>query len=71
MEGILGGKRPLNCLELSNIYWDLKKIQLSKSLTMGFSQVAKSQEVKNYLWRGVEIYRKLIEIFESTLPING
>jgi hypothetical protein len=64
-EGILGGKRPLNCIEVSNVYWDLKKIQLSKSVTMGFSQVAKSQEVKQYLWRGVEIYKKHIEVFES------
>lgn len=67
MEGILGEKRPLNCIEISHVFWDLKKIQLSKSVTMAFSQVAKSQEVKKYLWRGAEIYSKHIEIFESLL----
>lgn len=67
MKGFLGERRPLNCIEISNVYWDLKKIQLSKSVTMGFAQVAKSQEVKKYLWRGVEIYSKHIEIFESIL----
>jgi hypothetical protein len=67
IEGVFGGKRPLNCIEISNLYWYLRKIQLSKSLTMGFSQVAKSQEAKLYLWRGVEIYNKHIEIFESIM----
>lgn len=43
MKGFLGERRPLNCIEISNVYWDLKKIQLSKSVTMGFAQVAKSQ----------------------------
>ncbi|WP_223594622.1 DUF3231 family protein [Neobacillus bataviensis] len=67
IEGIFRGKRPLNCIELSNIYWDLRKVQLSKSLTMGFSQVAKSQDVKNFLWRGVELYKKHIETLEDLL----
>ncbi|MGG1398950.1 DUF3231 family protein [Bacillus salipaludis] len=67
MEGVFRGKRPVSCVELSNLYWDLKKIQLSKSVTMGFSQVAKSQEVKKYLWRGVEIYKKHIETLEQIL----
>jgi hypothetical protein len=67
MEGLLGGKRPLSCIEISNIYWDLKKVQLSKSITIAFAQAAKSQEVKKYLWRGVEIYAKHIEVFESIL----
>lgn len=67
MKGILGGERPLNCVEISNVYWCLRKIQLSKTVTMAFSQVAASQEVKDFLWRGVEIYKKQIEIFESIL----
>jgi hypothetical protein len=67
MEGLVGGRRPINCIEISHIFWDLKKIQLSKSITMGFAQVAKSQEVTKYLWRGVDIYSKHIETFESIL----
>lgn len=64
---VFGEKRTLNCIELSNLYWDLRKIQLSKSLTMGFSQVAKSQDVKQYLWRGVKLYSKQISELESVL----
>nr|WP_263326263.1 DUF3231 family protein [Neobacillus sp. Marseille-Q6967] len=67
MKGLLGGQRPLNCIEISNIYWDLKKIQMDKSLCIGFAQVAKSQEVKKFIWRGVEISTKQIEILESIL----
>jgi hypothetical protein len=65
--GVFGEKRPLNCIELSNLYWDLKKVQVSKSITMGFSQVAKSQEVKKFLWRGVKLYSKHIKELESIL----
>jgi hypothetical protein len=65
--GLIGGRRTLNCIEINHIFWDLKKVQLSKSITIGFAQVAKSQEVKKYLWRGVEIYSKHIEVFESIL----
>lgn len=71
MEGLLGGKRPLDCIEISNLYWNLKKIQLSKTITIAFAQIAKSDEVKKFLWRGVEIYRKHIEIFEALLTINN
>lgn len=69
-KGFLGGKRPLNCIEISNVFWDLKKIQLSKAVTMAFAQVAKSEEVRKYLWRGTKMYTKHIEVFESTLSIE-
>jgi hypothetical protein len=49
------------------VFWDLKKIQLSKSLAIGFAQTAKSQKVRQYLWRGIEIYSKHIEILGNLL----
>lgn len=67
MQGILGGERTLNCIEISNIYWDLKKAQLDKAICIGFAQVAKSQEVKDFIWRGVKIAGKHIEILETLL----
>ncbi|ANB57396.1 hypothetical protein GFC29_843 [Anoxybacillus sp. B7M1] len=67
MGSFLGGKRPLSCIEISHVYWDLKKIQLSKAFTMAFAQVAQSKEVSKHLWRGVEIYTKQIEVMESIL----
>ncbi|MCL6574270.1 MAG: DUF3231 family protein [Bacillus sp. (in: Bacteria)] len=67
VKGLLGGKRPLNCIEISNVFWDLKKVQLSKALAIGFAQTAKSQEVRNYLWRGIEIYAKHIEVLGTLM----
>ncbi|WP_193224443.1 DUF3231 family protein [Bacillus sp. B1-b2] len=67
LQGILGGERPLNCIEISNIYWDIKKGQLDRALCIGFSQVSKSQEVKDFLWRGVKVISKHVEILESLL----
>ncbi|SDQ06225.1 DUF3231 family protein [Virgibacillus salinus] len=70
MKGLLGGERPLSCIEISHLFWDLKKIELSKSFTMAFSQVAKSEEVKKFLWRGSEIYTKHSEILQSVLSLE-
>jgi hypothetical protein len=67
MEGLFGGERTLNVIEISNIYWDLKKAQLDKSLCIGFAQVAKTQEVKDFIWRGVKIAGKHVEILETLL----
>ena len=50
IQGFFRGSRPLNCTEISNIYWVYKKIQTSKSITIAFAQVAKSLEVKKFLW---------------------
>ncbi|WP_051530054.1 DUF3231 family protein [Anoxybacteroides tepidamans] len=70
MKGILGGERPLSCIEISHVFWDLKKMQLSKAFTMAFAQVSKSKEVGKFLWRGAEIYAKQIEVLESILSQN-
>lgn len=70
MKGLLGGERPLSCIEISNLFWDLKKIQLSKAITMAFAQVAKSKEIRSFLWRGSRMYAKHVEIFESVLSIE-
>jgi hypothetical protein len=67
LQGLLGGERTLNCIEVSNIFWDLKKAQLDKSLCMAFAQVATLQEVKDTIWRGVEIASKHVEIMETLL----
>ncbi|MFP9131283.1 DUF3231 family protein [Niallia sp. BSM11] len=67
LKGIFGVERTLNCIEISNIYWDIKKGQLDKALCIGFAQVAKSQETKDFLWRGVKIISKHVEILETLL----
>lgn len=67
LSNFLGGNRPLSAIEISHLFWDLKKISLSKAFTMAFSQVAKSEEVRNFLWRGSEMYTKHLKVFQDTL----
>ncbi|MGJ9383810.1 DUF3231 family protein [Salipaludibacillus sp. CF4.18] len=70
VKGFLGSERPLSCIEISHIFWDLKKIQLSRAVSMAFAQVAQADKVKKFLWRGSEMYKKHIEIFESILAME-
>ncbi|MFK7691642.1 DUF3231 family protein [Paenibacillus sp. HJGM_3] len=70
LSGWFGDRRPLNAIEISNIFFNLKKDIVSRALQMGFSQVAKSQEVKDYMVRGVDITFKHIEVFNSILHEN-
>ncbi|WP_027410579.1 DUF3231 family protein [Anoxybacteroides tepidamans] len=65
--GLFGNRRPLNSIEINNIFWDAKKIQLTKAFVLSFAQVAKSEKIRKYFWKGVQIYGKHIEILERLL----
>ncbi|HEY0826612.1 MAG TPA: DUF3231 family protein [Bacilli bacterium] len=67
LEGLFGNHRPLNAIEISNIYFNLIQNQLGRSFLMGLSQVAKSQQVRGYMARGRNISDKHVEIFGSLL----
>jgi hypothetical protein len=61
------GRRPLNAIEISNIYFNLIQNQLGRTLAMGFSQVAKSETVRDFMIRGMNISDKHVEVFGSVL----
>jgi hypothetical protein len=65
--GLFGESRPLNGIEISNIYFNLIQNQLGRTLLTGFSQVAKSEKVRAYLVRGRDIADKHVEVFGSML----
>jgi hypothetical protein len=67
LTGWFGKRRPLNSIEISNIYFSMIRNILGQALVTGFSQVAMSKEVRNYMIRGRDISAKHIEIFGSTL----
>ncbi|TYR81341.1 DUF3231 family protein [Priestia megaterium] len=67
LTGWFGKRRPLNSIEISNIYFSMIRNILGKALVTGFGQVARSQEVCNYMIRGRDISAKHIEIFGSVL----
>ena len=69
-QSYLAGKfnpRPLNVIESSNIYFNLIQNQLGRTLAMGYSQVAKSKSVREYMVRGLNVSDKHVEVFGSIL----
>ena len=74
MWDIFKDKRPLNALEIANLYADFQRNALGVATLTGFVQVAKSKDVKKFLIRGIEIAKKHLELFrnkfeESNLPV--
>jgi spore coat protein CotF len=65
LTGWFGDRRPLTAIEISNITFNMNKTYLSKALTLGFSQVANNQEVREYFERGMKISSKHTEVFSS------
>ncbi|MFC0214055.1 DUF3231 family protein [Paenibacillus chartarius] len=65
--GFLGHVRPLNALEITHLYSNILTNALGKALIMGFSQVTKSDEIKEYFNRGKDIASKHLEVFSSML----
>lgn len=71
IEGYLGQKRPLTTIEVSHLFSGLERNAFRKSLITGFAQVAKSEQLRKHLQRGIEISSKHIEIFSSVLIKNN
>jgi spore coat protein CotF len=67
LTGWFGERRPLNAIEINNIYFNLNKSIVSKALILGFSQAADLKEVRQIMMRGVDIGQKHIEIFTSLM----
>lgn len=59
--------RPLNCMEINNVYFNLRKSILAKEIFIGFSQVAKLKEVRQFMTKGTYTAQKHIEIFSNIM----
>lgn len=70
LNGWFGDRRPLNSIEISNIFFNLNKDIVSRALQIGFSQVAKSKEVRDFMVRGADMTFKHIDVFSSVLHKN-
>lgn len=70
LSGWFGDRRPLLGVEIGNLVFNAKRNSLGQALITGFSQVAESSEVRNYLERGREIAGKHLEVFSSMLNKN-
>ncbi|UJF34832.1 DUF3231 family protein [Paenibacillus hexagrammi] len=67
LTGWFGDKRPLNCIEITDILFNLKKSILAKAVTVGFSQVATTKEVRKFLLKASQIKDRHIQMFNSLL----
>lgn len=52
LAGFFGDKRPINMLEIMHIDSNIQTNALGKSLIIGFSQVAQSEEIREYFLEG-------------------
>ncbi|MFV2047001.1 DUF3231 family protein [Metabacillus litoralis] len=70
-QNYLGGwftkKRPLNGIEVGNIYYNMQKTIVKIDLEIGFSQVCHSKEVREYFQRGANICKKHNDVFTQIL----
>jgi len=65
--GILGNNRPVNAVEVANIFANIQANGVGRALLIGFSQVAESKEVRQFMVRGYEIAKKHMVVLSSLL----
>ncbi|KMJ58053.1 sugar isomerase [Bacillus sp. LL01] len=62
-----GEKRPLNVMELGEIFYVIERNYIGMVMLMGLTQVMKDKEIKEYLEKGKELAEKQVEVFNSVL----
>lgn len=64
---ILGQTRPLNALSIMTIFPNIQTNAEARALLIGFSQVAQSEDVRDFMIRGADITKKHIEVLSTLL----
>ena len=67
LDDLLGNKRPLLTVEVSHLYANSLTNLIGRSLLMGFGQVSNSKDVKNFMFRGMDIANKHLQVFGTLL----
>ncbi|KMJ57464.1 transcriptional regulator [Bacillus sp. LL01] len=67
LTGWLGKRRPISAIEISGTYLNLQKTMTKAVLELGFSQVAKSKEVRNYMERSRKLCNDHLKVLTSML----
>jgi hypothetical protein len=62
-----GKQRPLNTLELGEIFFVVERNYIGLNLLLGFIQVMEDKEIKQFLIKGKELCKKQISIFNDLL----
>ncbi|WP_458413133.1 DUF3231 family protein [Schinkia sp. CFF1] len=67
LAGWFGDHRPLNVIEITSLYFNLKKSIMTKALILGFSQTAQSKKIRDFMLKLVELGDKHINLFAAVL----
>jgi hypothetical protein len=67
LNGVLGKKRALTAMEITHLFLNVQTNTIGKALITGFGQIAKKEEVKQFLKRGKQIAQKHLTIFSEFL----
>jgi len=65
-----GDKRPLNTLEIGELFTAIERNTIGLILLLGFIQVMKDKEIKDYLLKGKKLAERQIETFDKFLREN-
>lgn len=71
LSGLIGKHRPLTAIELAHISKNTETNSIGRTFVAGFSQTAKSPEVRKYMERGTEIAAKHETVFREVLIEDG
>lgn len=64
---LLGNKRPLNALELGEIFYVIERNYIGIVLLIGLIQVMQDKEIKDYLEKGKKLAEKQVGVFNKVL----
>lgn len=67
MGDVFGKTRPLNAMELSHLVINISTNAMGRVILLGFAQVAKAKDVRDFFVRGQNIAQKHIEVFSQLL----
>ncbi|WP_243297522.1 DUF3231 family protein [Bacillus litorisediminis] len=67
LSGFMGKKRPINAIELSEIFFNIERNYFSVIIMLGFAQVIKDKKLKEYILKGKKISEKQISLFNKLL----
>lgn len=62
-----GDKRPLNVMELGEIFYVIERNYIGMIMLVGLIQVMRDQEIKAYLEKGKKLAEKQVEVFNNVL----
>ncbi len=67
LTGFFGEKRAMTSAEITSLFINIQSNNIGKALLTGFAQVVDSEQVADFLRRGIDLSEKHMEIFSSKL----